>query len=63
MFILAFYKSESLFHLLLPTRRLLHGRTELDVLILLLHLLVDLLNERSPLGNLASASLRGSRLA
>jgi hypothetical protein len=41
-------KFMSLLHLTLASRRLLHGRTEFRVLVLLLHLGIDLLHEGRP---------------
>jgi len=45
--------AKPLLHLALALRRLLHGRTQLDVLVLLLHLGVNLLDKVGPLGSLA----------
>ena len=45
----------NLSHLALASGGLLHGRTELDVLVLALHLVIDLLNETSPRRALALA--------
>jgi len=56
--VLAFLKAspvKRLLHLTLTPGSLLHGITELCVLILLLHLSVNLLHECSPLADLASA--------
>ena len=44
-----------LLHLALALRGLLHGRPELDVLVLALHLVINLLDETSPRSALASA--------
>lgn len=52
----------NLSHLALASGGLLHGRTELDVLVLALHLKVDLLHELGPLGSLACSLLRASCL-
>lgn len=49
-------------HLALALRSLLHRRTELGVLVLLLHLLVDLLDEVRPLGSLTRLLAAGSLL-
>jgi hypothetical protein len=51
---------KSLLHLTLTPGSLLHGITELCVLVLLLHLTVNLLHKCSPLADLAGASLLGS---
>lgn len=50
-------------HLALALGRLLHRRAELDILVLLLHLLVDLLDEVRPLGSLTRFLAAGSLLA
>jgi len=47
----------NLLHLRLALGRSLHGVAELDILILLLHFRIDLLNEGSPLGDLARSLL------
>ena len=49
-------------HLALALGRLLHRRAELGILVLLLHLLVDLLDEVCPLGSLTRLLAAGSLL-
>jgi len=49
-------------HLALALRCLLHRRAKLGILVLLLHLLVDLLDEVCPLGSLTCLLAAGSLL-